>query len=111
MLLYYLGDEAFNTTLYLKITDATYYDHAKDALMQYFSPIETPEELRTKFYQRYQYNEETLEHFAMELRVLCSKAYKPICFDELENMAKQQFIFSVRNNVIRERLIVYRPKI
>ena len=30
--------------------------------------------------------------------------------DELENIAKQQFILGVRNNTIRERLIVHRPK-
>ena len=30
--------------------------------------------------------------------------------DELEDMAKQQFIFGVRNNLIRKRLIVHRPK-
>ena len=78
--------------------------------MQYFSPVETPEELRTKFHQRYQGPDETLEHFAMELRVLCSKAYKTMGSEELEDMAKQQFILGVRNNLIRERLIVHRPK-
>ena len=46
----------------------------------------------------------------MELRVLCSKAYKSMGPDELEDMAKQQFILGVRNNIIRERLIVHRPK-
>ena len=30
--------------------------------------------------------------------------------DELEDMANQQFILGVRNNVMREKLIVYRPK-
>ena len=51
--------------------------------MQFLSPVETLEELRTKFHQRYQYNEQTLEHFAMELRVLCSKAYKSMAPEEL----------------------------
>ena len=37
----------------------------------------------------------------MELRVLCSMAYKSMGPDELEDMAKQQFIFGVRNNYIR----------
>ena len=76
VLLYYLRDEASNTAFHLNTMDATNYDDAKEALMQYFSPVKTPEELRTKFHQRYQYNEETLEHFTMELLVLCSKAYK-----------------------------------
>ena len=76
--------------------------------MQYFSPVETPEELRTKFHQRYQGPDETLEHFAMELRVLCFKAYKSMGPDELEDMEKQQFILGVQNNIIRERLIVHR---
>ena len=83
VLLYYLGDEASNTAFHLNITDSTNYHDAKEALMQYFSPVETPEELRTKFHQRYQYNEETLEHFAMELRVLCSKAYNSLGPEEL----------------------------
>ena len=30
--------------------------------------------------------------------------------DELEDMAKQQFILGVRNNIIRKRLIEHRPK-
>ena len=30
--------------------------------------------------------------------------------EEFEDMAKQQFILGVRNNVIRERLILHRPK-
>ena len=46
----------------------------------------------------------------MELRVLCSKAYKSKGPDELEDMAKQQFVLGVRNNIIRLRLIVHRPK-
>ena len=109
VLLYYLGDEASNTAFHLNITDATNYDDAKNALMQYFSPVETPEEIRTKFHQRYQGSDETLEHFAMELRVLSSKAYPTMGPDELEEMSKQQFILGVRNNAIRERLIVQRP--
>ena len=44
----------------------------------------------------------------MELRVLSFKAYKSMGPDELEDMAKQQFIFGVRNNLILERLIVHR---
>ena len=104
MLLYYLGNEASNTAYYLNITDATSYDDAKNALMQYFSPIETPEELRTNFHQRYQCQDETLEQFAMELRVLCSKAYTRMNSDELDEMAKQQFILGVRNNITRERI-------
>ena len=53
VLLYYLGDEASNTAFYLNIMDATNYDDAKEALMQYFFSVETPEELRTKFHKRY----------------------------------------------------------
>ena len=30
--------------------------------------------------------------------------------NELQDMAKQQFIFGVQNNVMRTRLIVYHPK-
>ena len=60
LLIYYLGNEASNTAFHLNITDATNYDDAKEALMQYFSPVETPEELHTKFYQRYQKPNEIL---------------------------------------------------
>ena len=109
VLLYYLGEEASNTAFYLGITDATNFEQAKNVLMLYFSPVETPEELRTKFHQRYQGPDESLEHFAMELRVLCSKAYKNMNANELEEMAKQQFIMGVRNNAAREKLIVHRP--
>ena len=38
------------------------------------------------------------------LRILCSKAYKSMGLDELEDMAKQQFILGVRNNVMRKIL-------
>ena len=69
-----MGDEASNTAFHFNHSDATNYDDAKAALMQYFSPVETPEELRTKFNQQYQEPDETLEHFAMEIRVLCAKA-------------------------------------
>ena len=102
MLLYYLGNEASNTAFHLNITDTTNYDDATAALMQYFSTVKTLEELRKKFHQRYQFNDETFEHFAMELRVLCSKAYKSMGPEELEDMAKQQFILGVRSNVMRE---------
>ena len=47
VLLYYLGVEASNTAFHLNLTEATNYEEAKNALMQYFSPVETPEELRT----------------------------------------------------------------
>ena len=36
VLLYYLRDEASNIAFHLNITDATNYDDAKEALMQYF---------------------------------------------------------------------------
>ena len=109
-LLYLLGDGASNTACHLNISDATNYDDATEALMQYFSSVEIPEELHTKFHQRYQGPDATLDHFSMELRVLCSKAYKSMGPDELEDMAKQQFIHGVWNNIIRERFIVHRPK-
>ena len=111
VLMYSLWDEASNTDFHLNITDVANYDYAKDALMQYFLPVEIPEKLRTKCHQRCQYNKETLEHFAMELRVLSSKAYKYMAPDELEDMDKLQLIHGVRNNVMRERLIVHRFKI
>ena len=53
MVLYNLGEEASVTAFLLGLTDASDYDEAKKALMQYFSPVETPEELRTKFHQRF----------------------------------------------------------
>jgi hypothetical protein len=110
VLLYYLGNEASNMAFHLGITDSTGYEQAKNDLMSYFSPVETPEELRAKFHQRYQGAEESLEHFAMELRILCSKAYKTLNPDELEEMAKQQFILGVQNNLAKERLMVHRPE-
>ena len=106
MLLYNLGEEASLTAFHLGLTDASDYDVAKQALLKYFSPVETLEELRTKFYQRFQSPDENLEHYAMELRVLISKAYLTMDENVLEEMAKQQFILSVRNAITRERLIV-----
>ena len=66
MLLYNLGEEASLTAFHLSLTDASNYDVAKQALMQYFSPVKTPEELRSKFHQRFQCLDESLEHYAME---------------------------------------------
>ena len=96
LLLYYLGNEASNTTIHLNIIDTTNYYDAKEALMKHFSPVETPEKLCTKFHLQIQYNEETREHFAIKLRVLCSSAYKSIGPEKLEDMAKQQFIIGVQ---------------
>ena len=110
MLLYNLGEEASLTAFHLGLTDASDYDIAKQALMQCFSPVETPEELRTKFHQRFQSPDESLEHYAMELRVFISKAYPTINEDVLVEMAKQQFILGVRNSITCERLIVKRPE-
>ena len=42
MLLYNLGEEASLTAYHLGLTDNSNYKVAKTALMQYFSPIETP---------------------------------------------------------------------
>ena len=86
MLLYNLGEEASLTAFHLGLTDATDYDEAKKALMQYFSLVETPEELRTKFPQWFQSSDGSLEHYAMELRVLSSKAYSTMDKDVLEEM-------------------------
>ena len=110
MLLYNLGEKASLTAFHLGLTDANDYDEAKKALMQYFSLVETPEELRTKFHQRFQSSDESLEHYAMELRVRSSKAYPTINKDVLEEMVKQQFILGIRNSITRERLIVKRPE-
>ena len=109
VLLYYLGAEASNTAFHLNLTEATNNEEAKNALVQYFSPVDTPEELRTMFHQRYQCENETLEHFAMELRVLCSEAYTRMNPEELDEMANQQFILGIRNNIVREQLIVHPP--
>ena len=84
MLLYNLEEEASLTTFHLGLTDTSDYDKAKQAQMQYFSPLETPVELRTKFHQRFQSSDESLEHYAMELRVLSSKAYPTMNEDVLE---------------------------
>ena len=108
MLLYNLGEKAFLMAFNLGLTDASDYDESKKALMQYFSPVETLEELRTKFHQRCQISDESLEHYAMELRVLSSKAYPTMDKDVLEEMAKQKFMLGVRNSITRERLIVKR---
>ena len=60
MLLYNLWEEASLTAFHLGLTDASDYDEAKKALMQYFSPVETPEALRTKFHLRFQSSDESL---------------------------------------------------
>ena len=101
MLLYNLGNEASLTAYHLGLSDNSDYEAAKTALMQYFSPIETPEELRTIFYQRYQNVDETPEHYAMTIRVLSSKAYPNLDDNFLEEMAKHQFILGVRNPITR----------
>ena len=108
MLLYNLGEEAFLSAFHLGLTDASDYNVAKQALLQYFLPIETPEELRTKFHQRFQSPDENLEHYAMELRVFISKAYPTMKENVLEEMAEQQLKIGVRNSITRERLIVKR---
>ena len=84
VLLFYFKDEASNTAFHLNITDAINYADAKEALMQYFSPVETLEEVSAKFHQRYQVNNERLKQIAMKLRVFCSKAYKSMGPEELE---------------------------
>ena len=108
MLLYILEEEASLTAFHLGLTDASNYDVAKQAPMQYFSPVETPEKLRTKFYQRFQCPDESLEQYAIELRVLSSKSYPTMNKDVLEKMAKEQFIFGVSNSIARDKLIVKR---
>lgn len=105
-----LAEEAPNTDFHYNITDATNFDDAKQALMQYISPVETLDELRIKFHRGYQYNDEPLQHFAIKLRVLCFIAYMSMnSKKKLNKMAIQQFNFGVRNNVMREKLIVHRP--
>ena len=110
MLLYNLGEEASLTAYHLCLSDNSGYEIAKTVLMQYFSPIKTPEELRTIFHQCFQNVDETLEHYAMTIRVLASKAYPKLYDNFVEEMAKHQFILGVRNPITRERLIVKRPE-
>ena len=110
MLLYNLGEEAFFTAFHLGLTDATGYDEAKTALMQCSPQVETLKELRTKIHRRFQSSDDSLEHYAMELRVLSSKAYPTIDRNVLEKMAKLQFILKIRNSITREKLIVNRPE-
>ena len=43
----------------------------------------------------------------MYLRGFCSKSYKLMGPLKLKNIAKQQFIFDVQNNVMRKKLIVH----
>ena len=50
MLLYKLGGEVSLTAFNLGLTDTSDYDVAKQALMQYFSQLETLEQVGTKFY-------------------------------------------------------------
>ena len=110
MLLYNLREKASGTAFHIGLTDANNYDVAIQALMQYFSTVETPEELRTKFHQRFQFPKKSLKHYAMELRVLSLKAYPTMDEDVLEEMAKTQFILGVKFFINRERLIVKRPE-
>ena len=87
MLPYNLREKASLTTFHLGLTDASDYDEAKQAFMQYFSPVETLEEFRTKFYQRFQSSDKSLEQYAIELKVLNTKAYPTMDKDVLEKMA------------------------
>lgn len=75
VLLNYLLDEASNKAFYLLLKDYTPYDNERDTLMQNIPSIETAEELRTSFEKRFKNNEQTLDHFDMELSVLFSTAY------------------------------------
>ena len=108
MLLYNLGEEASLTAYHLSLSDNSDYEITKTAVMQYFSPFETPEKPRTIFHQRFQNVDEALEHYAMTIRVLASKAYPKMDDNFVEKMAKHQFILGVRNPITRERLIVKR---
>ena len=110
MLLYNLGQEAFLIAFHLGLIDTSHYNVAKQDLNQYFSPLETPEELRTKFHQRIQSPDESLENYAMELRVLSLKAYPTIYEDVLEKMAIQPFILGIINSITREIFAVKLPE-
>ena len=110
MLLYNLKEKASLTAFRLGLTDTSDYDVAKQALMQYFSPLKTPKKLRTKFPQRFQSFDESLENVAMELRVLSLKTYPTINENNLKEMAKQQWILGVRKSCTSERLIVKGPE-
>ena len=77
MLLYFLWDKASNTAFHLNIIDAKNYYDVKEALIKYFSPVESPEELRTKFHQRYQGPDGTLEHLRWNCAFFVSKLISP----------------------------------
>ena len=106
VLLLHLGSEPFSTARYLGVVDITEYKEARKRLMHHYSPPEEPVELRSRFQCRIQADEESIENFARDIRILAARAFPKAPQDMRETLMVQQFIDGLRDGETKKRLIL-----
>ena len=110
VLLLNLGSEIAYTAKCLGVDSTIAYDEACRRLVEHFSPVETPEELRGQFQLRRQEPEESIERYSRELRVLAAKAFPNAEEEMLQTLMVTQFVNGIRDPDTRARLILRRCK-
>ncbi len=81
------------------INKTTPFKDACDRLKEHYAVTETVEELREKFAQRIQLQNENLDVYSRDLRLLGNKAFDKAPHDIFEILLIKQFIDGIRNSV------------
>ena len=105
-----LDVNSFEASKHLGIKSDTEYSVAKQKLKDYFSITETKEELRDKLDLRFQEAGETIEAYARDINLIGHKAYPNGDPDLLENILINVCIHGLRDDMSRERVLLYSPQ-
>lgn len=109
LLLYF---ECLKVAKYLVLKSTTGFDDTKAKLIDYFAITETSKELRKRLALCRQEAGESIETFAPDVKLIRHGAYlKAANSAMLEHIVIKQFVNSLNNEMLRERVIRKAPKI
>ena len=109
-LLLLLDVDSFEAATHIGIIPNTPYAEAKQNLKDYFVITETKEELREKLDRRQQEAGESIEAYARDIKLISHKAYSDGEPRLLESVLIKVFIYGLRDDTSRERVLLYKPK-
>ena len=104
-----LDVNSFEASKHLGIKSDTEYSIAKQKLKDYFAITETKEEIREKLDLRFQEASESIEAYARNIKRIGHKTYRNGDPDLLENILIKLFIHGLRDDMSKERVLLYIP--
>ena len=104
-----MNNDSFEAAKNLGISKSIPYSEVKQKLNNYYSITKTKEELVDKLYLRQQENNESIQSFARNVKLIGHRAYFDGDLDMLEKILIKVFTNGLCDEKSRERVLLYKP--